>query len=141
MKLDFLKYPRTIRILLAIYVLGFAVGTTTHIMDLVNHGLILNRHVPAWKNLYWISLTFFDFLAIILILRSIVPALIISNLIIVSDVLINTNGLTFERFGYFDDYKIVLQIIFALYILTTTPIILRRHTKDRKSHSTQQAAL
>ena len=137
MKIDFLEYPKTIKILLAIYVLGFAIGTTTHALDLLNHGLILNKNVPTWKNIYWVSLTFLDFLAIILILRSIVPALIISNLIIVSDVLINTNGLTFERFGNSDDYKIVLQIIFGLYILSTTPIILRLHTKDRKSHSRQ----
>ena len=137
MKINFLEYPKTIKILLAIYVLGFAIGTTTHLLDLLNHGLIFNKEVPTWKNLYWVSLTFLDFLTIILILRSIVPALIVSNLIIVSDILINTNALTFERFGHFDDYKVVLQIIFGLYILTTTPIILRLHIKDRKSHNTQ----
>lgn len=141
MKIDFLEYPKTIKILLAIYVLGFAIGTTTHVLDLLNHGLILNKNVPTWKNIYWVSLTFLDFLAIVLILRSIFPALIISNLIIVSDVLINTNGLTFERFGNSDDYKIVLQIIFGLYILSTTPIILRLHTKDRKSRSIQHQVL
>ena len=137
MKINFFEYPKTTKILLAIYVLGFAIGTTTHALDLLNHGLILNKDVPTWKNLYWVSLTFLDFLTIILILRSIVPALIVSNLIIVSDILINTNALTFERFGHFDDYKIVLQIIFGLYILITTPIILRLHIKDRKSHNTQ----
>lgn len=133
MKIAFLEYPKTIKILLAIYVLGFAIGTTTHVLDLLNHGLILNENVPTWKNIYWVSLTFLDFLAIILILRSIVPALIISILIIVSDVLINTNGLTFERFGHSDDYKIVLQIIFGIYILISAPIILRLCAKDKKN--------
>lgn len=138
MKIDFLKYPKTIKILLAIYVLGFAIGTTTHVIDLLNHGLILNKDVPTWKNLYWVSLTFLDFLTIILILRrSIVPALIASNLIIISDVLINTNGFTFERLGNADDYKIFLQIIFGLYILTSTPIILRLCAKDKKATGIQ----
>lgn len=138
LKIDFLKYPKTIKILLAIYVLGFAIGTTTHVIDLLNHGLILNKDVPTWKNLYWASLTFLDFLTIILILRrSIVPALIASNLIIISDVLINTNGFTFERLGNSDDYKIFLQIIFGLYILTSTPIILRLCAKDKKATGIQ----
>lgn len=136
LKIDFLKYPKTIKILLTIYILGFAIGTTTHVIDLLNHGLILNKDVPTWKNLYWVSLTFLDFLTIILILkRSIVPALIASNLIIISDVLINTNGFTFERFGNSDDYKIFLQIIFGLYILISTPTILRLCAKDRKAIS------
>ena len=139
LKIDFLEYPKTIKILLAIYVLGFAIGTTTHVIDLLNHGLILNRDVPTWKNLYWVSLTFLDFLTIILILRrrSIVPALIASNLIIISDVLINTDGFTFKRSGNSDDYKIFLQMIFGLYILTSTPIILRLRAKDKKATCTQ----
>lgn len=134
LKINFLKYPKTIKILLSVYILGFAIGTTTHVIDLLSHGLILNKDVPTWKNLYWVSLTFLDFVTLILILRkSIVPGLIASNLIIISDVLINTDGFTFERWGNSDDYKIFLQIIFGLYILTSTPIILRLCAKDKKA--------
>lgn len=123
----YLDYPKPIKILLSIYILGFAIWTTTHTMDLINHGFILNENVPFWKNIYWTSLIFFDFLAIILILRNIVPALLISNLIIISDVIINTDGFTFERWGYPDDYKVILQIIFCVYIVITTPIILKEY--------------
>ena len=138
MKINFLNYSKTLKILLSLYLLGFAIGTATHVIDLLNHGLILNKDVPTWKNLYWVSLTFFDFLTIILILRRrILPGLIASNLIIISDVLINTNGFTFERLGNSDDYKIFLQIIFGLYILISTPIILRLCVKDDKNTCTQ----
>jgi len=134
LKINFLNYSKTLKILLSLYLLGFAIGTATHVIDLLNHGLILNKDVPTWKNLYWVSLTFFDFLTIILILRRrILPGLIASNLIIISDVLINTNGFTFERLGNSDDYKIFLQIIFGLYILISTPIILRLCAKDKKN--------
>ena len=129
------KYSKTLKTLLSLYLPGFAIGTTTHVIDLLNHGLILNKDVPTWKNLYWVSLTFFDFLTIILILRRrILPGLIASNLIIISDILINTNGFTFERLGNSDDYKIFLQIIFGVYILISTPIILRLCAKDKKKH-------
>ncbi len=94
--MKFPEYPKTIRIMFLVYIIGFSIGTITHTLDLLNHGIILNENVPIWKNIYWVSLTFFDFLAIILILRTIIPALVISNLIIVSDVIINTNGFTFS---------------------------------------------
>lgn len=138
MKINFLKYSKTLKILLSFYILGFAIGTTTHVIDLLNHGLILNKDVPTWKNLYWASLTFFDFFTIILILRRrILLGLIASNLIMISDVLINTNGFTFERLGNSDDYKVFLQIIFGLYVLISTPIILRLYAKDKKNTCTQ----
>ena len=121
--LKFQVYPPLIKKLFLVYILGFSIGTTTHIIDLMNHGLILNESVPLWKNIYWVSLTFFDFLAVFLILSDIKAALILSNLIIISDVIINTNGFTANWFGY----KVILQLIFCVYIVITTPIILKAH--------------
>ncbi len=129
MRIKFTKYPLIIKKLLWIYILGFGIGTITHIIDLINHGTILNESVPLWKNYYWVSLTFFDLLAIVLILRSIEFALVISNLIIISDVLINTNGFTLNPFDFSDGYKIILQLIFCIYIVITTPVILKPSTK------------
>lgn len=130
MKISILKYTRTIQILLFIYLIGFGIGTTTHILDLVNGGFLPYSNYPMWKNIFWTSLTFLDFLAIILILTSIKPALILSNLIMISDVLINTNGL-----HDFDYYKLILQTIFGVYVILSTLIILIFY---KKSYSTQQ---
>jgi hypothetical protein len=121
--LKFRTYPPIIKKLFLIYLIGFSVGTTTHIIDLIIHGWILNESVPLWKNMYWVSLTFFDFLAILLILSDIKSALIISNLIIISDVIINTDGFTANWLDL--HYKVILQLIFCLYIVITTPIILK----------------
>ena len=123
--LKFRTYPPLIKKLFLIYLIGFSVGTTTHIIDLINHGWILNESVPLWKNMYWVSLTFFDFLAILLILSDIKSALILSNLIIISDVIINTDGFTAHWLGFTDAYRVVLQLLFCLYIMITTPIILK----------------
>ncbi len=125
-KINYFDYPRKIKILFFFYIIGFAVGTTTHTIELIQGGFLPYNHVPLWKNIYWTSLTFLDFLAIILILKSIVPALIISNLIIISDVIINISGIEISQLGeYSDNYKLIMQIAFCLYVLITTPIIFR----------------
>ena len=127
-KINYLGYPQKVKILLFFYIIGFAVGTSTHTMELINGGFLPYDSVPLWKNLYWTSLTLFDFLAIILILKSIIPALVISNVIIVSDVIINSSGIRLSELGsYTDNYKLIMQIVFCFYVLITTPIILRQY--------------
>lgn len=56
---------------------------------------------------------------------SLLPAIILFNLIIISDVIINTS--VFTCLGY---YKVVMQVIFGVYILVTTPIIIKNIIKS-----------
>lgn len=128
MKFNYFKYPNSIKLLLVIYIVGFAIGTTNHTIGLIKGGFLPYTYVPLWKNIYWTALTFFDLLAIFLIFKSIVPALWISNLIIISDVVINTKG-----FQFFNDSNIYFQILFGLYIVTTTPMIILKYKKAVKS--------
>jgi len=129
--MNYLKYPNSIRLLLIIYIIGFATGTTTHTMELIKGGFLPYTFVPLWKNIYWTSLTFLDLFAIFLILKSIIPALWISNLIIISDIIVNTNG-----FQFFNGYRLYFQTSFGLYILITTPIIILIYKKtENKLHA------
>ena len=123
MKLTFQSYPTKVKVLLSVMLLGFAVGTTTHIFDLLNHGWILNPEVPKWKNIFWVSLMFLDFLVVVLLLTKLKLGLLLSNIIIITDVLVNTNFLKFDRLGYDDDYKIYLQVVFAIYVLISSLIV------------------
>ena len=125
--ISYFKYPKTVKILLIIYIIGFAVGATIHLISLIKGGFLPYKCVPLWKNIYWTSLTFLDFITIIMFLKTIKPALLISNLIIISDVIINCSGYDFSNYSILSDYRIVSQIIFGLYILITTPIILRQN--------------
>ncbi|MGV0937892.1 hypothetical protein [Empedobacter falsenii] len=125
MKLTFQSYPTKVIILLSVMLLGFAVGTTTHIFDLMNHGWILNPEVPKWKNIFWVSLTFLDFLVVVLLLTKLKFGLLLANIVIITDVLVNTNFLKFDRLGYDDDYKIYLQVVFAIYVLISSLILLK----------------
>ena len=126
MKINFFKYTNSIKLLLSVYIIGFAIGTTIHAISLIKGGFLPYDHIPLWKNIFWTSLTFVDLIAIIFILTSIKPALLISNLIIISDVIINCSGYDFKICDIFNDYRVVSQILFGLYILITTPIILRQ---------------
>jgi hypothetical protein len=127
MTFSYFKYPNSIKLLLVIYIVGFAIGTTNHAIGLIKGGFLPYTYVPLWKNIYWTALTFFDFLALFLIFRSLMPALWISNLIIISDILINTKGLQF-----FNDFNIFFQILFGLYIMSTTPMIILKYRKTIK---------
>jgi hypothetical protein len=127
MTFSYFKYPNSVKLLLVIYIVGFAIGTTNHTIGLIKGGFLPYTYVPLWKNIYWTALTFLDFLALFLIFKSLMPALWISNLIIISDVLINTKGLQF-----FNDFNIFFQILFGLYIVTTTPMIILKYKKTIK---------
>jgi hypothetical protein len=124
MKFNFFKYPNFIKLILVLYIVGFAIGTTTHTIGIVRDGFFPYHDVPLWKNIYWTSLTFLDLLAVFLVFKSLIPALCISNLIIISDIIINTKG-----FQFFNDFNIYFQILFGLYIVITTPIIFLKYRK------------
>jgi hypothetical protein len=102
------------------YIIGFLVGFTTHTIDLINGGFLPYNQVPLWKNIYWTSLTVLDLAVCIIMLIKIKWGLIIANLIMISDVLINTRLLTI-----FSGYKIGMQIVFCLFVMLTTPLIFK----------------
>ena len=89
---------------------------------------------PDWKNIYWHALIVFDFLTTFLLLTYLNPGLVLSNLIIISDVLINTNLFTF--FGH---YKIIFQVAFSLLIFCTTPIIWKKVNLKRNTNKKMPA--
>ena len=39
---------------------GFAVGTTTHTLQLIEGGWLPHHSAPLWLNAYWSALTFLD---------------------------------------------------------------------------------
>jgi len=135
--MSYLKYPKAIKLLLIIYIVGFTIGTTNHAIGLVKGGFLPYTYAPLWKNIYWTALTFVDLFAVFLIIKSLIPALWISNLIMISDILINTNG-----FQYHDNFNIYFQTSFGLYILITTPIIILIYKRtENKQHALNRTEL
>ncbi|GHA13002.1 hypothetical protein GCM10010329_39740 [Streptomyces spiroverticillatus] len=55
-------------VVVAVYVVGLAIGTVTHLTDLFVHGVRSHAvFAPYWLDVYWTSLTLFDPLALALV--------------------------------------------------------------------------
>lgn len=113
-----LTYPKSIQFVLLIYLIGFSVGTSTHLLDVINGGFLPYHSAPMWKNVYWTSLLFFDFLTIVLLLATVKYGLVLANIVMISDVLINTS--LFTHIGHYTTY---MQVGFGLFVVLTTPYV------------------
>lgn len=83
----------TERMAIGVLVAGFAIGTTMHVLTLVDRGWMVNPSAPVWMNGYWTALTFLDPLAAVLLLRSRRAGLVLALAIMLSDVAINSYAL------------------------------------------------
>jgi len=117
-----------VRFIFAVYIFGFAYGTRNHIVDILADGWLGYDFVPFPINLYWTLLTFFDPLAIFLLLSFPLAGIILSGLIMASDIAINT-GVTvyfYYQTGIFSLDRLPLQIAFGIFVFLTSPIVWRR---------------
>ena len=81
------------RLAVGVLVAGFAIGTSTHVLTLLNRGWVVNPSAPAWMNGYWTALTFLDPLAAVLLIRSRRAGLVLALAIMLSDVAVDTYAL------------------------------------------------
>jgi hypothetical protein len=110
-------------LILAVYVVAFSVGTIAHVADILRWG-ILPRNQYHWAvNMFWTSLTVFDPLAIVLLLRRQRSGVLLGGLIMVLDVAVNVAAGLHEYFatGRFLMLGLLTQIPFALFLLATAP--------------------
>ena len=78
------------RTITGVVVIGFAIGTTMHVLQLVNAGWIVFADAPTWMNVYWAALTLLDPLAVVLLLRRRTLGLMLGLAVMLSDVGINS---------------------------------------------------
>jgi hypothetical protein len=109
--------------ILAVYVIAFAVGTVSHVVDLLRGGLVPHKQHPLAFNVFWSSLTLFDPLAIVLLLRRQRAGLVLAGLIMVLDVAVNSAAGLREYFatGRFLMWGLLTQVPFAVPAGTTAP--------------------
>ncbi len=116
--------------ILMVYTAAFGVGTTTHIVTMVEYGWHTYSLEPVWLEHYWSSLTILDPLAIILLWTRIRAGLVLALAIMISDVLINSYAL----YGLGIDMpldRLQLQTAFLGFLLGSSPFLWRR-TPDTK---------
>jgi len=114
------------RTAVGVLVAGFAVGTVTHTLHLVNVGWIVFDDAPIWMNVYWTALTALDPLAAVLLLYRRPFGLALGAAIIVSDVGINSYALygLGLPFGFL---SLQLQTLFCGFLIGTAGFLLRGH--------------
>ncbi len=113
------------RIVVAVLVAGFAIGTLTHTLHLVNVGWIVFDDAPVWMNVYWTALTALDPLAAALLIYRRPAGLALGAAIILSDVAINSYAL----YGLalpFEFLSLQLQTLFCGFLLGAVGFLTRR---------------
>ena len=107
----------------AVYVVAFTVGTVTHVADIPRWGILPRNQYHLAVNVFWTSITLFDPLAIVLLLRRQRSGILLGGLIMVLDVAVNMAAGLHEYFGTgrFLMWGLLTQIPFALFLLATAP--------------------
>lgn len=111
------------RVVRLVWVVGFLVGTTTHVLDLVQGGVAVYAGFPDAVRLYWVSLTLLDPLTVVLTALRRRAGVVLGVAIMVSDVSVNatvaatTDGLALRG--------LLLQVAFGLVVVTTAPLLWR----------------
>jgi len=127
-----IKPLHPVRLIFAVYIFGFAYGTRNHIVNILADGWLGYDFVPLPINLYWTILTFFDPLAIFLLLSFPFAGVILSVLIMASDIAINP-GVTvyfYYQTGILSLDRLPLQIAFGMFVFITAPFAWRRIKKS-----------
>jgi hypothetical protein len=127
-----------VRAMFAVYIFGFAYGTRNHVVDILADGWLGYDYVPLPINLYWTLLTFFDPLAILLLLSFPFAGILLSVLVMASDIAINI-GVTvyfYYQTGMVTLDRLPLQIAFGMFVFLTSPIAwktVKRSSRDRSA--------
>lgn len=111
------------RVVRLVWIAGFLVGSTTHVLDLVQGGVAVYAGFPDAVRLYWVSLTLLDPLTVVLTALRRRAGVVLGVAIMVSDVAVNaTVAATTDGLGL---RGLVLQVAFGLVVVTTAPLLWR----------------
>ena len=115
-------------VILAIWIVGFLVGTTSHVLDLAAGGLQTYAGFPTALRLFWISLTVLDPVTVVLLALRRRTGIVLALAVILVDIAVNwTVFLTIEGNPI---YGVVNQTLFAVILMSTAPTLWRWFTAD-----------
>ena len=113
-------------VILAIWIVGFLVGTTSHVLDLAAGGLQTYAGFPTAFRLFWISLTVLDPVTVVLLALRRRTGIALALAVILIDIAVNwTVFLTIEGNPL---YGVVNQTLFAVTLISTAPKLWRWFT-------------
>jgi hypothetical protein len=110
-------------VVVGVWIVGFLVGTTTHILDLIVGGVAAYAGFPIGVRVFWIALTVLDPLTILLLLTRRRAAVVSGLAVIVADVAVNWT--VFACLGGLSLFGVLLQTGFGVLLLVSAPVLWR----------------
>ena len=104
--------PRWTNLIRALWIAGYLVGTTTHVIDLVLGGLDVYAGYPFALRLFWVSLTLLDPTVVLLIALRRRAGVVLGVAVIVVDVIINSVAIG-------PSPGLLNQVLFGVFLLAT----------------------
>ena len=109
--------------ILVVWIAGFLIGTTTHILDLVAGGFGTYAGFPSALRLFWVSLTVLDPLTAALLILRHRAGIVLALTVIVTDIAVNWT--VFVTHGGHSLFGVGSQTLFAAILLTTASTLWR----------------
>ncbi|WP_336661425.1 hypothetical protein [Leucobacter sp. USHLN154] len=114
-------------LIVAVWVIGFTVGTITHAIDLVAGGLNVYAGFPMPVRWFWISLTVLDPLVVVLLILRSRAAVPIAVLVMVADLTVNWS--VFFAIGGLTLFGVITQSIFGAIVFITARNVWQRQRR------------
>ena len=111
------------RAVLVVWIAGFLVGTTTHVLDLVAGLSETYAAFPKVLRLFWVSLTVLDPITAALLVLKRRVGIILALLVISADIAVNWT--VFFTIGGLSLFGVVNQTLFAAILFTTASTLWR----------------
>jgi len=111
------RLSRGIRVIQLVWIVGFAIGTATHLAELVLGGADVYEGYPAATRLFWVSLTLLDPAAVVLIVLRRRAGIVLGALVMLADVAVNWT--VFATGGSFGLPGLINQSVFCAFVLAT----------------------
>jgi hypothetical protein len=127
-------------LVLGVYVVAFSVGTISHVVDIFRWGIRPHNQYHWAFNLFWTSLTLFDPLATVFLLRRRRAGLLLAGLIMILDVAMNVTAGLHEYLGTgrFLMWGLYTQVPFALFLLATAPSLWKAFARGAPPNNEMQ---
>jgi hypothetical protein len=121
--------PRVVR---ALWIAGFAVGTVSHVLDLATAGADVYAGHPLGLRAFWVSLTVLDPLVIALLALRRPAGVGLGIAVILADIAVNWTVIA--TIGGIPVWGAGNQTLFAILVLATAPVLLRwtRRRRDAR---------
>lgn len=108
---------RALRIVRGVWIIGFLIGTSTHVADLLVGGTGAYEGFPPVVRLFWAALTVLDPTIVVLLALRLRTGIVLGVAVILADIAVNWT--VFALVGGLSLFGVISQSLFAIFILAT----------------------